>query len=117
MPAAENFRQRAADWLGINRALTPEEMQARTRNDYAAAFATDEGRRVLIDIAVRGGMFAVSMTHPGLSDMTHFNEGRRDLALTIVQMARMSPEDLIGLASARIDAGTAETREPEEDEE
>jgi hypothetical protein len=117
MPAAEGVRRGALDWLKRNREADPQAAVEQLRNDYAQAFGSVEGRRVLIDIAIRGGMFQTSMQMPGAGDVTHFNEGRRDLALTIVQMARMTPADMIGLMTERIDAETAENLQPEENDE
>ena len=59
------------------------------RKAYRDTFLSDSGRIVLADIAQRGLLHTVSFT--GVSSGTDFNEGKRALALEILQLLNPNP--------------------------
>jgi hypothetical protein len=79
--------------------------RVRLSESYKATFGTPEGKRVLADILKRAGMLETSMVE-GDPAMTSFNEGKRALALSIIDELRWQPMDLVALAEARADDET-----------
>lgn len=71
---------------------------------YSAVFESPDGRIVLADLLARAGMLEVSTVF-GDPYATHFRDGRRALALEIVNLLRWSEMELLQLAKER----TAET--------
>ena len=61
----------------------------RMRQAYRDTFLSDSGKIVLADIAQRGLLHTVSFT--GTAPGTDFNEGKRALALEIVQLLNPNP--------------------------
>jgi hypothetical protein len=67
----------------------------RMRQAYRDTFLSDSGRVVLADIAQRGLLHTVSFT--GAASGTDFNEGKRALALEILQLLNPNPiHNIIG---------------------
>jgi len=65
------------------------------RQAYRDTFLSDSGRIVLADIAQRGLLHTVSFT--GAASGTDFNEGKRALALEILQLLNPNPiHNIIG---------------------
>jgi len=65
------------------------------RQAYRKTFLSDSGRVVLADIAQRGLLHTVSFT--GAAPGTDFNEGKRALALEIIQLLNPNPiHNIIG---------------------
>jgi hypothetical protein len=62
--------------------------------DYKNTFSSEEGKRVLYDILRYGNILATSH-HPGVSDETAFQEGRRDMALYIFRKLKTDEKKLI----------------------
>jgi hypothetical protein len=83
--------------------------KARIAQTYQAVFATPEGQAVLIDILKSAGLMSIAF-EPGDPHRTAFNDGRRSLALEIVQKLRMPDLALIDKALA---ANTLDTMEQE----
>lgn len=79
--------------------MTPEQMDQRTRRelslaqDYKLVFDSDAGRRVLMDLCTRGFVYGSTFV-PGDPHATSHNEGRRSLALRILNQLGLgqSPE-------------------------
>lgn len=67
----------------------------RMRQAYRDTFLSDSGKVVLADIAQRGLLHTVSFT--GAAPGTDFNEGKRALALEILQLLNPNPiHNIIG---------------------
>ncbi len=79
--------------------------RARVSEAYKRVFDTPDGKRVLADILERGMVLQTSIV-AGAPDMTQANEGRRQLALEIVEQLRWNPMDVLALAEARADETT-----------
>lgn len=75
---------------------------ARVPLAYQRAFRTDDGARVLRDLAKEAGILAV-VTVAGDPGLTHFNDGKRALFLHIVQKLRWRESDVMKLAEAMAD--------------
>ena len=84
---------------------------------YADMFRHPAGQMVLIDLLRTGGLLAVSHS-PGDPCDTAFNEGRRSLALHIVENLRLDEMQILHMARHRMepefdpiqpDAGTDQT--------
>ena len=71
-----------------------EERQRRT--DYRMVFGTEAGQRVLADIL---RLCAISQTTfvPGAPDLSAFNEGKRRVALEVVEVLTADPDALLRL--------------------
>ena len=67
---------------------------------YHSVFGTSEGRIVLGDLLSLGGMLETSHT-PGDPNHTAFLEGRRSLALEIIDRLRWTETELHALAAER----------------
>lgn len=65
------------------------EDQAQRKALYSSVFATDEGKKVLQDICEVAGMHT---SHTGNLDRS---EGRRELALEILHLAKADPQRII----------------------
>ena len=74
--------------------------QLRLRAAYRDVFATPAGELVLHDLLRRAGILSTSVVL-GSPEATHVNEGRRQLALEILQQLRWSEGDLAKLAAQR----------------
>ena len=74
--------------------------QRRLAAAYHAVFGTTEGAIVLRDLLSLGGMLETSHT-PGDTAHTAFQEGRRSLALEIVNRLRWTETELHTLAAER----------------
>ena len=72
----------------------------RVNRSYQAVFDTREGGLVLRDLLVKGGVLETSFT-PGDPEATAFKEGRRSLALEIIEALRWSEGELVKLAQER----------------
>ena len=84
--------------LDFDKLIYPEPLKGRKRQpynldrmrlEYRKSFLSDSGRIVLADIAQRGLLHTVSFT--GTAPGTDFNEGKRALALEIVQLLNPNP--------------------------
>lgn len=85
------------------------------RQAYAAVFDSPDGRTVLADIVREGGLLAVGYV-AGAPDTAVFADGRRSLALHVLEQLRWGEHDLAALARARAATPTA-PREAEDDDE
>ena len=61
------------------------------RDDYRITFGTEQGQRVLADICRRCAVMQTSFV-AGQSDVTAYQEGRRRVALEIIEAINPSPE-------------------------
>ena len=68
--------------------------QAALVGAYRAVFGTIQGRDVLADILTRAGMVGSSFV-PGDPHATAFNEGKRRLALEIIERLNVNPDRLL----------------------
>lgn len=71
---------------------------------YRAVFSTPAGKDVLADILTRGGMVASSFA-AGDPHMTAFNEGKRRLALEIIERLNVDPNALLTMLRTGETAG------------
>lgn len=69
--------------------------------DYAFAFDSLQGRRVLTDILRKAGVLEVGYAEGGKASDSVFNDGRRYVGLEIIQMLRWSEGELLQLARER----------------
>lgn len=73
--------------------------------DYASVGAAHQA--MLLDIAARGGLF--SKAPPGVDPTTlAILEGRRQLAIETIELARLSPEELFGMMPQLPDSNTGD---------
>ena len=72
--------------------------------DYRTVFGTPSGQRVLADIARRAGVMQTSFNGDG-PDATAFREGRRRMALEIIETINADPDTL---AKVAMDGNTEE---------
>lgn len=84
--------------------------RARLSENYKAVFNHGAGKIVLADILKKGGVLETSVV-AGDVQMTAFNEGKRSLALSIVEELRWNPMDLLALAEERADTETRDVLE------
>lgn len=87
--------------------------RARLNEAYRITFDGTEGKRVLADILEKAGVLQTSVV-AGDAYMTAFNEGKRALALTIIDEMRWSPMQLLALAEERTDNEALRLGEAEE---
>lgn len=99
-----NLRQRAAAWLKRGGGLTKRQALAAA---YQEIFATPAGKLVLNDLLREGGVLEVSYV-PGDDAGTHFNDGKRALALHVLHRLRWAPGELATLAQERTEEQLAE---------
>ncbi len=76
------------------------EARAKLAGAYTAAFGSAEGQMVLRDLLAAGGVLAVAHVS-GDSHETAFNDGRRSIALHLLNHLRWSEAELLRLARAR----------------
>lgn len=69
---------------------------------YEQVFASPEGQRVLYDLLRAGGVLQTSLV-PGDPQGTAFNDGRRSMALHIIDQLRWSEAELAKLAMMQND--------------
>jgi hypothetical protein len=69
---------------------------------YEQVFASPDGKRVLYDILRAGGLLTISHV-PGDPYSTEWNDGRRSLALHIVDQLRWNEAELVKLAQMQTD--------------
>jgi hypothetical protein len=81
---------------GLVRAFPHLQRRLEMANAYQAVFDGPQGQRVLRDILHAGGVLNVAYTE-GDSGGTHFNDGKRALALHILDRLRWSEGELLQL--------------------
>lgn len=84
--------------------------QEAMRQAYQDTFGSDAGRLVLHDILSRGGLLETSQVG-GDSHTTAFREGRRAIALEIINNLRWTPAEVMTLALQRTAATLAQAQE------
>lgn len=80
--------------------LRPFAIKARKSSAYRAVFETPEGAIVLQDILREAGLLSSSVVE-GDAYATHRKEGRREIALHIVDMLSWSESELAAFAQAQ----------------
>lgn len=78
------------------RRANPIDEERQRRTDYRMVFGTEAGQRVLADIL---RLCAISQTTfvPGAPDLSAFNEGRRRVALEVIELITADPNALLRL--------------------
>jgi hypothetical protein len=69
---------------------------------YEQVFASPDGQRVLYDILRAGGILTISHV-PGDPYSTEWNDGRRSLAMHIIDQLRWNEAELVKLAQMQND--------------
>ena len=72
-----------------------EDKLKQLQQDYKNTFSTDEGKRVLEDLKLRG--FYYSSTFTGDANGMIWNEGMRAIVLTIISMIEQPYDEIIKL--------------------
>lgn len=80
---------------------------------YRAVFDTPAGREVLADILTRGNLVETSFV-PGDQHTTAFNEGKRRLALEIIERLNVNPEALLKMLREGETGGLFDEQQQEE---
>ncbi len=81
----------------FRRAWLSSQARFRVMGEYAAL---RQSRYLLSDIAQRGGVFRAAH-EPGDPCTTAWNDGRRSLALEIIEMAGCDPRELLDVVERR----------------
>jgi hypothetical protein len=86
------------DWFnrGTLKAFPHVQRRLELANAYQAAFQSGDGRIVLRDLLQQGGLLSVSHVE-GDSHATAFNDGKRAMALHIVERLRWSEGEMLRL--------------------
>lgn len=71
---------------------------------YQATFDTLDGKRVLHDILREGGVLTTSMFEGDQGHATAFREGKRALALHVLERLRWSEAEIVAFAQERTSA-------------
>lgn len=66
------------------------------QQDYRHVFSSDEGKRVLEDLKLRGFFYSSTFT-PGDPHGTTWNEGQRAIVLTIISMIEQPFDEILKL--------------------
>ena len=74
--------------------------QLRVNAAYQRLFETDDGKLVLLDLLAAGNLLQTSVIVDA-PHMTSFNDGKRALALHIIERLRWSEGELVALAMRR----------------
>jgi hypothetical protein len=90
------WRQRRA--LGAMTAEQRAQQDAVLVDAYRQVFGGERGKVVLADILRRGGLMARTYAPGEPTDAAIFREGRRSLALELVEMVNRDPEAALAMA-------------------
>ncbi len=84
----------------LSRFKTVADRMSATRRAYQTVFSTPEGELVLYDLMTRCGVLETSQVN-GDPHMVAFREGRRSVALDLINAMRWTEAEVIQLALAR----------------
>lgn len=87
--------------------------RAATARAYQAVFRSAGGQAVLADILTRAGMVGSSFV-PGDPHATAFNEGKRRLALEIIERLNVNPDALLRMLREGETAGIFDDTQQQE---